>query len=234
MRRVDLTDWTACPPPGPDRIVGRTTVLERLDPTRHAADLFEALHLDPATWAYLPYGPFADARAHRVWLDGMAPLRDPVFYTILSPAGRALGLASYLRITPDVGVIEIGHICLSPRIQRSVMATEALTALIGWAFEAGYRRVEWKCDASNVPSMRAALRLGLSYEGVFRQASIVKGRNRDTAWFAATDDAWPGLKRAYAAWLALDNFDNAGRQRRRLSTLTQALRVPPAVPPSLT
>lgn len=231
MTKTDLSNWQACPPPGPTHIAGVGCVLERLDPTRHGPDLFRTLHLEAATWKYLPYGPFATETDHRAWLEEMAPSSDPYFYAILDPDGQALGVASYLRITPDVGVIEIGHICLSPLLQRTPMATAALTAMIAWAFEAGYRRVEWKCDAANAASMRAAQRLGLSYEGLFRQASIVKGRNRDTAWFAATDDAWPALKAAYAAWCAPQNFDAEGQQKTRLTELTRPLLVPPPPAP---
>ena len=135
--------------------------------------------------------------------------------------GRAEGVASYLRITPAVGSIEVGHICLSPRLQATVAATEAMFLMMDWAFASGYRRYEWKCDALNLPSRRAAERFGFSYEGTFRQATIYKGRNRDTAWFAMVDRDWPGLQRAYRTWLDPANFDAAGRQRQRLSDLTR-------------
>lgn len=197
--------------------------LERLDPARHAAAVHAACAVDDGVWAYLPYGPFDNAAAYRDWIAVMAAGRDPYFYAICDASGHALGVASYLRITPAVGVIEIGHICLSPALQRSVMATEALSAMIRWAFEAGYRRVEWKCDAANVPSCKAAERLGLSYEGIFRQATIVKGRNRDTAWFAAIDAEWPRLRAAYDAWLSPANFDQGGAQRQSLSAMTRPI-----------
>lgn len=169
----------------------------------------------------MPYGPFADSAAYRDWQAGMAALRDPCFYAIIDPShDEAVGLAAFLRVDPENRVIEIGHILLAPARQRSRLASAALMAMIGWAFGQGYRRVEWKCNALNAPSRRAALRLGFSFEGVFRQHMIVKGRNRDTAWFAITDRDWRVLSPAYATWLAADNFDENGNQRQRLSALT--------------
>ena len=141
------------------------------------------------------------------------------------------GVASFLRISPGAGTIEVGHINMSPALQRTPAATEAMYLMMQWAFEAGYRRYEWKCNAANIPSRRAAQRLGMSYEGVFRQAAIVKGRNRDTAWFAAIDSEWPALKEAFKAWLDSSNFDVNGRQNERLSDLTRLVR--PNSDPSL-
>jgi RimJ/RimL family protein N-acetyltransferase len=144
-----------------------------------------------------------------------------MFYAIRNEeTGLWEGVASYLRITPAAGTIEVGHINLSKPLQRTRAATEAMVCMMRWAFGAGYRRYEWKCDARNLPSRRAAERLGLSYEGVFRQAAVVKGRNRDTAWFAAIDGEWPALEAAFEAWLDPANFDAGGRQRRALSALT--------------
>jgi RimJ/RimL family protein N-acetyltransferase len=134
-------------------------------------------------------------------------------------------VASYLRITPAAGSIEVGHINFAPALQGTPAATEAMVLMMAWAFGAGYRRYEWKCDGRNLPSRRAAQRLGLSFEGIFRQAAIVKGRNRDTAWFAAVDNEWPRLRDAYRTWLAPENFDVSGRQRVRLSNLTMPLLV---------
>lgn len=218
--------WTPPPLPGPARLDGRHVTLERLDPAAHADDLFAANSADDAIWAYMPYGPFPDVTAYRSFLDGMATQTDPFFYVLRDHAtGRAGGVASYLRITPAAGSIEVGHICLSPRLQRTPAATEAIALLMGWAFESGYRRFEWKCDAQNRPSRRAAERYGLSYEGIFRQAAVVKGRNRDTAWFAAIDSEWPALKAAFDTWLDPANFDDAGLQKVALSTLTHPLLV---------
>jgi len=221
----DLSAWTPPPAPGPDRIDGRYVRLERLAPT-HAAALHDAFRGADSVWDYMPYGPFAKSDDYAGWVAGMAGQADPFFYALVNPqSGRAEGVASYLRIAPAQGTIEIGHIALAPVLQRTRAATEALTLMIGWAFEAGYRRLEWKCNAQNLPSRRAAERLGLSYEGIFRQAAVIKGRNRDTAWFAAIDKEWPALRHAYATWLAAENFDAAGRQRRALADLTRPILV---------
>jgi RimJ/RimL family protein N-acetyltransferase len=151
---------------------------------------------------------------------------DPWFVALIDRAtGRAAGVASYLRIDPAAGSIEVGHINLAPAIQRTRAATEAMYLMMRWAFEAGYRRYEWKCNALNLGSRRAAERYGLSFEGVFRQATVVKGRNRDTAWFAAIDGEWPALKAAFETWLAPANFDAGGRQLTPLSTLTRPILV---------
>jgi RimJ/RimL family protein N-acetyltransferase len=212
---------------------GRHVRLERLDAARHSAELHAANVASDAIWDYLPYGPFAREDDYRAWAMGMQGLPDPFFYALRDlRTGLCGGVASYLRITPAAGSIEVGHINLSPALQRSPAATEAMALMMGWAFEAGYRRYEWKCDALNLPSRRAAARLGLSFEGVFRQAAVVKGRNRDTAWFAAIDTEWPRLKSAFATWLDPANFDTNGRQRQSLSTLTAPILV--ARDPALT
>lgn len=213
--------WRPPPRPGPSVLEGRWARLERLDPARHAAEIHQANRGADSIWAYLPYGPFDAEEGWRAWAEGMSGREDPFFYAIRDlRTGRAGGVASFLRIAPEAGSIEVGHICLSPLLQRTAAATEAILLMMGWAFESGYRRFEWKCDALNEPSRRAAQRLGLSYEGVFRQAAVVKGRNRDTAWFAAIDKDWPRLREAFAAWLEAGNFDAEGRQRTRLSDLT--------------
>lgn len=213
--------WTPPPRPGPMAMQGRWARLERLDPGRHAAEVHAANRESDAIWDYLPYGPFAAEAGWRAWAERMAPLEDPFFYAIRDlTTGRAGGVASFLRIAPEAGSIEVGHIALAPALQRTRAATEAMALMMGWAFGAGYRRYEWKCDALNLPSRRAAARLGLSWEGTFRQAAVVKGRNRDTAWFAAIDKEWPALRAAFQAWLEPGNFDAAGRQRVALSALT--------------
>jgi len=151
---------------------------------------------------------------------------DPMFYAIVRQRdGQPVGVASYLRIAPETGSIEVGNINFSPLLQRTPGATEAMVLMMKWAFKAGYRRYEWKCDALNAPSRRAALRLGLSYEGVFRQATTYKGRNRDTAWYAAIDAEWPKLEAAFATWLDPANFDGEAQQRQSLSALTRPLLV---------
>ena len=213
------------PPPRPARATmeGRYCRLEAVDPRRHAADLHAANALDAAgrMWTYLPYGPFAGADAYRQWLESACAGNDPHFFAIVDrSSAKAVGLASYLRIDPAGGSIEVGHLAYSPLLARTTAATEAMFLMMRWAFSAGYRRYEWKCNALNAPSRRAALRLGFSYEGVFRQAGMVKGRNRDTAWYAAIDAEWPALERAYVTWLAPENFDVQGRQRVSLASLT--------------
>jgi RimJ/RimL family protein N-acetyltransferase len=197
--------------------------LEPLDAEAHGGDLFAAFAADAAgrDWAYLPYGPFADEAAFLDWLRGVAAGEDPLFFAIRRRAdGRALGLASYLRIAPEAGSIEVGHIHFAPELQGAPEGVEAMFLMMQEAFRLGYRRYEWKCHALNARSRRAAQRLGFSYEGVFRQAAVVKGRNRDTAWYAVIDRDWPALRAAFSAWLAAENFAADGRQRRRLSELT--------------
>jgi RimJ/RimL family protein N-acetyltransferase len=159
------------------------------------------------------------------WIAEAENSEDPLFFTFAPEGEEAAGFGSYLRITPAAGSIEVGYLSFSPRLQRSVAATEAMYLMMKWAFEAGYRRYEWKCDALNAASRRAAQRLGLSYEGVFRQATVVKGRNRDTAWFAAIDAEWPALEAAFQTWLAPENFDADGRQKTSLRDLTAPILV---------
>ncbi len=214
------------PPPTPPGqvLTGRFVQVEPLRADAHAADLFREMRADDRIWDYLPYGPFASAADHHQWVAAREDSADPVFHALRDlRTGRAAGVASWLRITPDMGVIEVGHICLSPAMQGTVAATEAMVLMMGWAFGAGYRRYEWKCDALNLPSRRAAERLGFRYEGTFRQAAIVKGRNRDTAWYSVIDRDWPALRACFDRWLAPANFDAGGRQRQRLSDLTAAL-----------
>ena len=218
--------WSPPPPPGPETLEGRFARLERLQADRHAADLHRANSADAAIWDYLSYGPFSSAAQYHRWVREVTAGDDAFFYAIKDKqTGHFAGVASFLRITPQAGSIEVGHVSLSPELQRRPAATEAMFLMMQWAFEAGYRRYEWKCNALNLASRRAAQRLGFSYEGVFRQAGVVKGRNRDTAWFAAIDAEWPALKEAFAAWLSPSNFDAEGRQVERLSDLTRLVRV---------
>lgn len=218
-RGTPLPEFTPPPRPADGPLSGRYVRLERLGP-QHGAALFEAFDGADEMWDYMPLGPYSRAELDALLAD-FAVSADPFFFAICDAGtGAASGFCSYLRIAPEDGRIELGYVALSPRLQRTRAATEAFCLLIGWAFDTGYRRFEWKCNALNLPSRRAAIRLGLSYEGVFRQHSVVKGRNRDTAWFAAIDSEWPQLKAAYAAWLDSRNFDEAGRQRQSLSVLT--------------
>jgi RimJ/RimL family protein N-acetyltransferase len=206
--------------PGPMTLDGQYARLERLVPA-HAAELDAAARADDLVWDYMPYGPFASANAYADWVAVMAAKPDPWFYAIRNLAtGRAEGVASWLRITPEAGSIEVGHILFAPALQRTRAATEAMFLMMAWVFGAGYRRYEWKCNAQNRASRRAAERFGFSFEGVFRQAAVIKGRNRDTAWFAAIDKDWPALEGAYRTWLAPGNFDAQGRQKQALAALT--------------
>jgi RimJ/RimL family protein N-acetyltransferase len=207
-------------------MAGRFCRLEPLDPDRHADALHAAnqLDVDGRSWTYLSYGPFPTAADHRAWVAEVCRRNDRLFFAILEAAtGAPVGVASYLGIAPASGSIEVGGLHFSPRMQRTPIATEAMYLMMKRAFELGYRRYEWKCDALNAPSRAAAQRLGLSYEGVFRQATVYKGRSRDTAWYAAVDGEWPTLRAAFEAWLAPDNFDEHGRQRTRLSDLTASI-----------
>lgn len=208
-------------------MVGRTCRVEPLDLARHADDLFHANAADATgrNWTYLLDERPPDRDAYRAWLARHAAGDDPLVHAVIdAAAGRASGLASYMRIDPANGVIEIGHINFAPRLQRTVAASEALILMIRRAFdELGYRRVEWKCDSLNAPSRAAALRLGFRYEGTFRQAAVYKHRSRDTAWFAIIDADWPALRDVYAQWLERTNFGATGYNRTRLSDLTAAL-----------
>ncbi len=192
---------------------GQWARLEPLDLDRHGADLFATYSAASAeAWTYLPYGPFTDEAVFREWLGGMVGLDDPMFFVVLVQ-GRAVGVASYLRVTPWAASIEVGHIHFSPALQRTPAATEAMALMMGHVFDLGYRRYEWKCDALNGPSRAAASRLGFSFEGIFRQATMYKGRNRDTAWFSILDSEWPAQKAAFDRWLDPLNFDESGEQR---------------------
>ena len=217
------------PPPLPTRepMEGGYCQLMLLDSETHAEDLFDAFAKDAKNddWVYLPYGPFDSPSALKAWLEEIARKSDPLFYTVMDRQEKAVGVASYLRITPASGSIEVGHIHFSPQLQATPAATEAMYLMMRHAFALGYRRYEWKCDALNQRSRRAALRLGLSFEGVFRQATVYKGRNRDTAWYATIDLEWPKLKTAFEAWLDPANFDDSGQQKQSLSDLTAPILV---------
>ena len=205
---------------------GRFCLLEPLDAGKHAEALHAAnvLNADGSMWTYMAYGPFATLDMYRKWVEGVAGGNDPMFFAIVDRAtGKPLGVASYLRVDPANGCIEVGHLAYSPLLQRKPAASEAMYLMMAQAFRLGYRRYEWKCNALNAPSRAAAQRLGFSYEGIFRQATVVKGRNRDTAWYSIIDAEWPALRGAFEAWLAPANFDAGGKQRTRLSSLTGPL-----------
>lgn len=216
-----LPDWE--PPPAPTRMSmqGRYCRLEPLM-LDHAPALYEAFSEDRtgALWTYMSNGPFGSLDDYRQWMWGAVQGGDPLHHAILVD-GRPRGSASYLRIAPGAGSIEVGWITYAPALQRTRAATEAMYLMMRWAFDAGYRRYEWKCDALNAPSRRAAQRLGFSFEGIFRQAVVVKGRNRDTAWYAIVDSDWPAIRAAMERWLDPANFDENGMQRQALSALTR-------------
>lgn len=206
--------------------MGRYCSVEPLDPAQHASDLHQAytLDMDGRIWTYLAYGPFASLESFRAWMNGTCLTSDPMFFAIIdNDTGKAVGVASYLRISPESGSIEVGHINYSPLLQRTPSATEAMYLMMKLAFELGYRRYEWKCDCLNAKSRAAAQRLGLSFEGIFRQATIYKGRNRDTAWYAAIDAEWPALDKAFLNWLDPGNFDADGKQKTSLTELTKSI-----------
>lgn len=220
---TDLTAWT--PPQLPPRtaIRGCYVTLEPLG-REHAAGLFEAFAEDSgAMWDYLPAGPHKDLGAYVGWLNAARLGWDPLHYAVRMQDGRLGGTLSLMRIDPRAGSAETGWLTFAPRLQRTREATEAVYRLMEWSFEAGYRRFEWKCHAANLPSRRAAQRFGMSYEGVFRQAGVVKGANRDTAWYAAIDLEWPALKSAFESWLEPENFDANGQQKRSLAALTRPI-----------
>lgn len=220
-----VDNWTARQLPSSKTIPGRTCRLERLDITAHSDHLYDAYGKDSAgvNWTYLFAGPFTEKRTFLKWLTNAAAGSDPMFYAIVDEhSNKAIGVAAYMRIDPANGVIEVGNIHFSPALQKTVQATEAMYLMMRHVFdELGYRRYEWKCDALNAPSRRAALRYGFTFEGIFRQALVYKGRNRDTAWFSIIDSEWPAVRVAYQDWLHASNFDAAGEQRHSLGALMQ-------------
>ena len=205
----------AAPPPSTEPMVGRYCTLVPLDPATHTNQLFNAYSAasDDGDWTYLPYGPFHDRPSFEQFIQTYANKPDPLFFAVLGSNGQATGVASYLRINGVAASIEVGHIHFSRQLQGTTAATEAMYLMMKRAFDSGYRRYEWKCDALNAASRAAAARFGFSFEGIFRQATHYKGRNRDTAWFAIVDADWPRIEQAFQAWLDPANFDDSGRQR---------------------
>jgi RimJ/RimL family protein N-acetyltransferase len=225
-------DWTPAQRPAHASLLGLHVLLRPVDSGSDAAPLFNLSHPpdgDPAIWTYLPDGPYRDRDHLRQMLAWAERSEDPLYFTLVRRADeRPLGIASYLRITPEFGVIEIGHIWFGVPLQRTTAATEAIYLLARHAFDdLGYRRLEWKCNALNAASRRAAERFGFTFEGVFRKHQIVKGRNRDTAWYAITDDEWPAIRRGYENWLAPGNMNEDDRQRRSLKSLIDQARTGP-------
>jgi RimJ/RimL family protein N-acetyltransferase len=219
-------EWKPPPVPPRELMTGRYCRLEPLA-VRHARELWDAYahDRDHRNWTYLPNGPYETFDGYAAWVESAGASSDPLFFAVVTTTARpahaaasrgAVGVAAYLRIAPEAGSIEVGHINFSPLLQRTPAATEAMFLMMRRAFELGYRRYEWKCDALNAPSRRAAERLGLKYEGIFQQATVYKGRNRDTAWYAVIDKEWPDLQAAFERWLDPENFDADGLQRSRL------------------
>ncbi len=219
----DLAGWTPRPLPPRTAMEGRWVRLEPFSVAAHASDLFAAFAEDREgdLWRFRDVGPFPDEGAFAAYAEARMTGDDPLFFAIVErSSGRALGSAAFMRITPDHGVIEVGSITYSPRLKRTRLATEAMFQMARRAFdELGYRRYEWKCDDLNEASKRAAVRLGFTYEGTFRQHMVMKGRNRDTAWFSITDGEWPAVGAALERWLMPANFDGAGRQKSSLAAL---------------
>ena len=218
-----LPDWRCPSLPPRQAMEGRFCRVEPLHPDRHAAELHAANALDQEgrNWTYLSYGPFPTLESYRAWIDNVCLGNDPMFFAIADlSTGKPIGVASYTRIAPSRGSIEVAHVNFSSLLQRKPVATEAMYLMMKRAFELGYRRYEWKCNALNARSRAAAQRLGLSFEGVFRQETVHKGRNRDTAWYAAIDSEWPALEAAFMSWLDPGNFDEKGMQRTSLSAIT--------------
>ena len=213
----------AAPRPGPVTLKGRYGRLEKLRPD-HWSDLWAAFAGYDRVWTYISTdGPFADPSEFAAFIAKRAAADDPYAYAIVDLQDRAVGYLTLLRIVPVHRVIEVGHVLYSPSLQRTPLGTETQYLLARYIFETlGYRRYEWKCDALNAASWRAALRYGFIYEGTFRQYMIAKGRNRDNAWFSMLDSEWPSRKRNFERWLALENFDGDGRQKISLAALNAA------------
>jgi RimJ/RimL family protein N-acetyltransferase len=203
---------------------GAHVLLRPVDAELDGEALFALSHEpegDPDIWTYLPDGPYESIEDYRRSLAAAAASEDPLYFAIVGlPDERPLGMCAYMRITPEFGVVEIGHIWLAPELQRTTAATEAVFLLASHVFdELGYRRLEWKCNSLNAPSRRAAERLGFTFEGVFRNHLVVKGRNRDTAWYSILDEEWPTIRESFESWLSAENFDRNGRQLRSLGEL---------------
>jgi RimJ/RimL family protein N-acetyltransferase len=222
-------DWKPVQRPGRVSLRGAHVLVRPVDAAGDAEPLFSishAPHGDPSIWTYLPDGPYESVDRLREMLRWAETAQDSVYFALVGlPDERPLGLAAYLRITPEFGAIEIGHIWFGVPLQRTTGATEAIYLLMRHAFDdLGYRRLEWKCNALNVASRRAAERLGFAFEGVFHKHQVVKGRNRDTAWYAITDERWPAVRAGFETWLAPENMDGEGRQRRSLGDLISRAR----------
>lgn len=221
-----MPDWTTRPAPGRVTIEGQFCRLEPLSADRHAEDLYAAYSLaaDDRDWTYMPVGPFNRKEDYRTYVAAAIKGDDPMHFAVIDlNSGKAVGTLALMRQDPTNGVIEVGYVAFSPRLKQTPLATEAQFLLMSYVFEGlSYRRYEWKCDSLNAPSRRAAQRLGFTFEGIFRQALVYKGRNRDTAWYSIIDYEWPEIGNAFRAWLEPGNFDADGSQRRSLSDIRSA------------
>ena len=224
----EVPGWQGAVAPRREPMMGRICQVEPLDTNAHFEDLYQAFSEDAEgrLWTYMSSGPFDSVDQFRDWMDAACATEDPLYYAIIDlTSGKALGVCAYLRIQQTVGVIEVGSITYSPQLQRTPLATEAMFLMMARVFdELGYRRYEWKCDSLNAASRNAAVRLGFSYDGLFEQAIVYKGRNRDTAWYSILDQDWPALKKAYSSWLEPQNFDERGEQKRKLQDCIAAER----------
>ena len=224
---TSLADWKGVPAPTVQTIEGRFIRLEKLDPARHGEGLFNALQgpgADPKLWDYLPYGPFPERSAFNDWLNNHAAHSDPYFFSVIDRAsGDVQGILSLMSIVPSQGRIEIGHVTFGAPMQRSPKSTEAVYLLAKYAFDQGNRRLEWKCNNANGRSKYAAERLGFSFEGVFRQHTVVKGKNRDTAWYSIIDAEWPQVAAGFEAWLSEANQQGDGQVKSLAQCRSQHL-----------
>lgn len=222
---VPVSGWSPRPLPSAAMLEGAHCRLESLDVERHSQDLYAAYRAAPdgRDWTYMAVGPFDDEPAYRRHAEAAARSTDPRHYAVIDrKTGKAVGTLALMRIDPANGVIEVGHVTFSPMLKRTPISTEAQFLLMSYVFdELGYRRYEWKCDSLNAPSRAAAERLGFTFEGIFRQAAVYKGRSRDTAWLSILDKEWPAQRQAFKAWLAVDNFDAQGKQRKSLAEVRQ-------------
>jgi RimJ/RimL family protein N-acetyltransferase len=217
---LPVADPSPAPRPGPVTLTGLFGTVERLDAARHGPTLWQAMRGHDGLWTYNGFGPFAEGGEFFSWLTERAKLADPYYFTIVDTVGRSIGMTTLMEIKPAMRSIETGHICYTPSLQRTPLSTEAHYLLARYVFETlGYRRYEWKCNALNAPSRRAALRYGFVFEGVLRQQLIAKGRNRDTAYYSMLDSEWPARHAAFERWLAPGNFDAAGKQKVSLAEL---------------
>jgi RimJ/RimL family protein N-acetyltransferase len=221
-----VPEWTARPQPPRVSVEGRYCRLEPLDASKHADDLYDAYSRaeDGRDWTYMSSGPFADAAAYRDYAERIAASKDPLHYTVVDlKTQKAVGTLALMRIDAANGVIEVGFVAFSPLLKRTRISTEAQFLLMKHVFDdLGYRRYEWKCDSLNAPSRETAARLGFQFEGIFRQAVVYKGRSRDTAWFSVIDKEWPARRAEFEQWLAPENFDEQGAQRKSLTAIRGA------------